>query len=275
MARTKSESRELKNIGYEMFIGALSILSILNLVLSYFFRDNQNLQYVVLIMNAFFMPIFLGDFLYRIFTTHAKSDYFFRNFGWADLLSSLPFPQTKILRMFRLWRVVRLARNFGIRNLMHEFIDNRAGNALLTVIFLVFCVLEFGSLAVLGAESSSPDANITNASSALWWTYVTITTVGYGDRYPVTNAGRLVGVLVMTAGVGLFGTLSGFLANTFLAPPKKRKEPEPTANGPNDVKARMAEIQCMLNAQDQAVSELRAKLEEMSKLLWPDESSKG
>lgn len=267
MARKEKRPQELKNIGYEMFIGALSILSILNLVLSYLFRQSQNLQYVVLVMNAFFMPIFLADFLYRILTAQSKAQYFFRNFGWADLLSSLPWPQLKILRMFRLWRVVRLVRGFGLRNLAREFIENRAANALLTVVFLVFCVLEFGSLAVLGAEQASPDANITNATSALWWTFVSITTVGYGDRYPVTNLGRLIGVVVMTAGVGLFGTLSGFLANTFLAPPKKRQAASPQQVDANDAKARIAEIQRMLEAQEQATSELKAKLEEVSKLL--------
>lgn len=137
----------------------------------------------------------------------------------------------------------------------------------MTVVFLVFCVLEFGSLAVLSAELSSPDANITNASDALWWTYVTITTVGYGDRYPVTNAGRLVGVLVMTAGVGLFGTLSGFLANTFLSPPKKKEEPAATSADANNPKAQLAELKRMMMAQEQAAADLRAKLDEIDKLL--------
>ena len=267
MAQTVKQPRELKNVGYEVFIGLLSILSILNLILSAVFRDSQALQYVVLIMNAFFMPIFLADFCYRFFTAPSKSGYFFRNFGWADLLSSLPFARTKILRLFRLWRVIRLMRNFGLRNLVREFVADRAGNALLTVVFLVFCVLEFGSLAVLSAELSSPDANITNASDALWWTYVTITTVGYGDRFPVTNAGRFVGVLVMTAGVGLFGTLSGFLANTFLTPPKKKEAPAATSADANDPKAQIAELRRMLMAQEQAAADLRAKLEEIDKLL--------
>ena len=109
-------------------------------------------------------PIFLGDFLYRLFTAEKKSTYFFRGFGWADLLSSLPFQQLKIFRVFRIWRVIRLFVEFGVRNLVKEFITHRAENALLTVGFLVLCVLEFGSLAVLKAESTSPDANITNAS---------------------------------------------------------------------------------------------------------------
>ncbi len=159
-------------------------------------------------------------------------------------------------------------RNFGLRNLARELIENRAANALLTVIFLVFCVLEFGSLGVLSAEQYAPNANITNASSALWWDIVTITTVGYGDRYPVTNAGRLVGVLVMIAGVGLFGTLSGFLANTFLAPPRKKQaEPAPVPADANDPKARLAEIRVMLEAQEKATADLKAKLDEIDNLL--------
>ncbi len=222
-------------------------------------------------MNGFFLPIFLADFIYRLLTAPSKAGYFFREFGWADLLSSLPFTQTKILRLFRLWRIIRLVRNFGFRNLLHEFVENRAGNALLTVVFLVFCVLEFGSLAVLGAEQYAPGANITNPSSALWWAYVTITTVGYGDRYPVTNLGRLIGILVMTAGVGLFGTLSGFLANTFLTPPKKKQPEAPpaaaNAAGTPDPKARIAELQNLLASQEQAINNIKAKLEELSQVL--------
>ena len=219
MPKPVSKRRELKPIGYELFIGALSVLSIINLVLLIVIRNDENLTTVLYIMNAIMFPIFLGDFLYRFFTTESKSGYFFRGFGWADLLSSLPFPQLKILRLFRLWRVIRLFIEFGARNLVRQFMLHRAENALLTVGFLVLCVLEFGSLAVLSAESTSPNANITNAADAIWWAYVTITTVGYGDKYPVTNAGRIVGIFVMTAGVGLFGTLSGFLANKLLTPP--------------------------------------------------------
>jgi voltage-gated potassium channel Kch len=266
MVQEKQDPKELKNIGYEIFIGALSVLSIVNMVLALLFRD-ATMQTVVGVMNAVFMPIFFGDFCYRFFTAASKSSYFFRKFGWADLLSSLPFPNLKILRVFRLWRVIRLMRNFGLRNLAHALVADRAGNALFMVIFLVFCVWEFGALGVLEAESRSPNANIINASDALWWDFVTITTVGYGDRYPTTNAGRIVGIFVMIAGVGLFGTLSGFLANTFLSPPKKEKEPPATAADANDPKAQLAELKRMVEAQEQAAADLRAKLEEIDKLL--------
>ncbi len=266
MTTNERKSQELKPIGYEIFIGALSVLSIFNLILLLFVKD-ESLAIVIYVINGFMMPIFLGDFLYRFFTTESKSGYFFRNFGWADLLSSLPFPQLKILRLFRLWRVIRLIRKFGARNLVSEFTAHRADNALLVVVFLVMCVLEFGALAVLKAEAASPNANITNASDAIWWAYVTITTVGYGDRYPTTNWGRIVGVLVMTAGVGLFGTLSGFLANKLLTPPSKKKAAEEPPADPSDPKAKLAELKRMIEAQEQAAADLRSKLDEMDKLL--------
>jgi voltage-gated potassium channel len=257
---------ELKPIGYELFIGALSILSILNLVLLLFVKDPA-LETVIYVINGFMMPIFLGDFLYRFFTTESKSGYFFRNFGWADLLSSLPFPQLKILRLFRLWRVYRLFIRFGARNLLNEFLAHRADNALFTVVFLVMCVLEFGALAVLKAELKSPDANITTASDAIWWAYVTITTVGYGDRFPTTNWGRIIGILVMTAGVGLFGTLAGFLSNKLLTQPPPKQAPAEASADAADPKARIAELKRMIEAQEKATADLRTKLEEIDQLL--------
>ncbi len=262
----KRINTELKPIGYELFIGALSVLSILNLVLLLFVKDPA-LETVIYVINGFMMPIFVGDFLYRFFTAQSKSGYFFRSFGWADLISSLPFPQLKILRMFRLWRVYRLFLKFGARNLLNEFLAHRADNALFTVVFLVMCVLEFGALAVLKAELSSPNANITTASDAIWWAYVTITTVGYGDRFPTTSWGRIIGILVMTAGVGLFGTLAGFLSNKLLTQPVPKEAPAEASADAADPKVRIAELKRMIEAQEKATADLRAKLDEIDQLL--------
>lgn len=256
---------ELKGIGYELFIGALSILSIVNLLMLYIVQEPA-LAEVLLVINAIMFPIFLGDFFYRLFTAENRAGYFVHGFGWADLLSSLPFQQVKIFRLFRIWRVIRLFMRFGVRDLVHEFIANRAANALLTVGFLVLCVLEFGSLSVLRAEIVSPDANITNAGDAIWWTFVTITTVGYGDRFPVTNWGRLIGGLVMVAGVGLFGTLSGFLANSFLSPPNPEKERSPDS-APGTPAARLATLTRMIEIQEKNTTELKTQLEELKKIL--------
>ena len=85
-------------------------------------------------------------------------------------------------------------------------------------------MLQFGSLGILRFEQYAPEGNIKTASDALWYVIVTISTVGYGDRFPTTNAGRLLGSLIIVVGVGIFGTFTGYLANLFLSP--RRSEPD-------------------------------------------------
>lgn len=218
------ERSELKSIGYEIFIGILSILSIVNLVLLFVVQD-KSLDTVLTVMNGIFSAIFVADFLYRIVTAPSAGAYFFRHFGWADLVASVPLAQFKILRVFRLVRVYRLLGDVGTRTVRRALIRDRAGSSLYVLLLMGILVLEFGSLLILRVEQNAPGANITTASDAIWYTVVTISTVGYGDQYPVTEAGRLVGTAVIVVGVGIFGTFTGYLANFFLSPRKKGSAP--------------------------------------------------
>lgn len=111
---------------------------------------------------------------------------------------------------------MQLFRRAGWKNIKTSFNNNRASVAIYTVFLIIILLLEFGSIGILAIEGTNPNANIRTASDALWWVYVTITTVGYGDTYPVTNGGRVLGAVVMLVGVGLFGVVTGFLANKFL-----------------------------------------------------------
>ena len=222
------QEEKLLPLGYEIFVGVLSILSILNLFLGWIWTD-PDMSGVLNIMNGIFSVVFLGDFTYRILTTHDKSGYFFRRFGWADLLASLPFQQTKILRVFRLFRVYRLMRNVGPKKILNTLTKDRAGSALYVLLIMGFLVMEFGALAILKAEKANPDANIQTASDAVWYVLVTISTVGYGDRYPTTGLGRIYGGIIILVGVGIFGTFTGFLANFFLSPGKKEEESDSPA----------------------------------------------
>ena len=225
MARVRSE---LKSTGYEIFIGVLSVLSIVNLVLMYAVVQDEALDAVLGLMNGLFSLIFLIDFTYRLATAPKRGAYFFRHFGWADLLASLPLPQFKILRVFRLVRVYRLLAALGPRTVMRTLVKDRAGSALYALLIMGVLVLQFGSLMMLRVEQYAPGANITSASDALWYTVVTISTVGYGDQYPVTDLGRVVGGVIIVVGVGIFGTFTGYLANLFLAP-RKGDAAEPAA----------------------------------------------
>lgn len=271
----KNTNRELKSTSYELFILLISILSLFNLLFLLIPGFDQTTKDVVRIMDGFITVLFMADFLYRLFTAESKTEYFFKNWGWADLLASLPVQQLKIFRVFRIIKVFRLLREFGLRNMLAEIRDNRAGSALYLTVFMVLLVLEFGGVAVVYLESSSPDANITNASDAVWWAFVTITTVGYGDQYPVTNNGRLLGMLVMVLGVGLFGVLTGFLANRFLTP---QEEGSPTEQGPaqeekeqevsagTDLNEQIKEFRKLLNEQEKTNAALKTKFKELERL---------
>jgi len=254
MSGNDEPQAELGNTGYEIFIGALSVLSLVNIVLFTLLRDPAT-QAIVQTIDVLLSLVFLIDFLVRLHRAPSRSDYFFRRFGWADLLASLPFPQVKILRVFRLIRVARLLRQYGARNIGRSLLKDRAGSALLTLLLIAVLVLEFGSLAMLGLERHAPDANIKTASDALWYIIVTMSTVGYGDRYPVSNGGREMGTFIIVVGVGIFGTLTGYLANLFLSP----REDEAAARGaaaPTNAAQQLRQLRELMEQQQATISKL-------------------
>jgi len=242
---------------YEIFVGALSVLSLVNIVLLILLRD-QATQNVVNVLDALLSLAFLIDFLARLHRARSRSEYFFRQFGWADLLASLPFPQVKVLRIFRLIRVARVMRRYGARNIVRSLAKDRAGSALLSLLLIGVLVLEFGSLLMLYLERNVPGANITTASDALWYVIATMSTVGYGDVYPVGNAGRELGSFIIVVGVGIFGTLTGYLANLFLSPQRTPPTPDTTSTG--ETQRRLEAVKDLLGRQQAAVAELEQML---------------
>jgi voltage-gated potassium channel Kch len=261
---------EMKDTTYELFIGALSVLSIVNLVL-FVIVSIPDLKGIILIINSGMSLIFIADFCYRLFSARSKSVYFLRQWGWADLLASVPVLGTNILCIFRILRVVRLRRKFGSKRMIKDFLANRSGSVLLSLLFLMILVLEFGGLAMLTVESKSPYANIMNASDVLWYIYVTVTTIGYGDQYPVTNAGRMIGVVIMTVGVGLFGTLTAYIAKYFIKPEDSQAdEPVESSASPDDLQIQMKEIKQALLAYEKTNNELKTRIEDLDNFIRND-----
>jgi len=218
-----TERLEVRNPGWEVFVLLLSLLSLANIVLLLLPMSGSATD-VVLIIDIPLCIVFIADFVYRYRAADSKRGYMLRGGGWLDLIGSLPFPGLRIARIYRVIKAAIAIRRHGGRGLLHDFLTERAQSAMYVVLVLVAVVLEFASIQVLRAESASPDANIQTASDALWWGYVTITTVGYGDQFPVTDQGRVVGVVLLTIGVGLFGTFTAFVANVFLSPKRLKGE---------------------------------------------------
>ena len=211
--------------GYELFIVALSIFSIGNVVIVLGPFD-QDTKAVALIIDVVLSLIFLADFFLRLSRSHPRRVYFIDHEGWLDLLGSLPFPLFRLLRLVRVTKAIRRVRAMGGRRVVRAVIRERAQSALLLATFLVIVIMEVGSILVVAAERGAPNANITTGGDALWWSLVSVTTVGYGDKFPVTALGRLIGSVMLITGVGLFGVFTGYIARVFLTP---RSEDNPEA----------------------------------------------
>lgn len=203
--------------GYEIFIGLLAVLSIVNLVIVYVPGFSEGAQQIARFMDAPLTVVFLFDFFRHLALSHPRRQYLIDERGWIDLLGSLPtiFP---ILRLFRFLRVWRLLRTYRPRDVFRTLRRDRAATALQLVLFLVLVVVEYGSMLVLSFEEFAPGANIKTGGVAIWWAFVSITTVGYGDYFPVTTGGRMTAVVMFWIAVALIGVLSAYLSNLFLRP---------------------------------------------------------
>ncbi|HEX4747328.1 MAG TPA: ion transporter [Gaiellaceae bacterium] len=252
MSAPPTDRADLKSTTYEFFMLAMAILSIANLpLLAIFSYQSQSWNLVFFIEGALTL-VFLIDFGYRLLTAESKKVYFIHEKGFLDLLSCVP--TFRIFRIFRIVRAVRIVQRLGGPRVFRELRQELASGALYLVVFVGITVLEIVGLLELRFEEDAPGANITTAGDALWWGYVTATTVGYGDQFPVTTGGRIAGLIMLTVGVALFATFSGFLANMFLSPRKPRLA-ESTAD--------LGEIRALLERQEETTGLLRAKIEQL------------
>lgn len=156
------------------------------------------------VMNGVWF-LFAAEFAVSLALAPNRGRWFVRHFH-EFLMVALPF-----LRPLRLLRLVTLV------TLLHR----RAGAAFRgrVTIFVVAAsslLVFIASLAELDAEQNAAGANIRSFGDSLWWAFVTITTVGYGDFYPVTLVGRLVAVGLMIAGIALIGTVTATFASWFV-----------------------------------------------------------
>lgn len=118
--------------------------------------------------------------------------------------------------MSRFVRIARLLRGKGKADLIEDVLKNRSHYTAFITILLAIIVLASSSVYVLQFESGAPEAKILTGRDAFWYSIVTITTVGYGDYYPVTQGGRITAMFIMIAGVGIIGVLASLLSNLLI-----------------------------------------------------------
>jgi len=209
---------ERENVGAtQLLLVGLSVYVLIALLAEAVVDLSPPTREILEVIDTCVCVVFLADFFYRLWRAPSKSD--FLRWGWIDFISSVPtLPMLRWGRVVRMVRVVRVLRGVRSAKVISSYLfKDRANGVLSTVVLACVLLVVVSSISILHVEKAA-DSNIRTAGDALWWSLSTVTTVGYGDRFPVTPEGRLFGVALMTAGVGLFGVFTGYIASWVLNP---------------------------------------------------------
>ena len=150
----------------------------------------------------------------------------------ADLLSILPFYLPfaltvdlrilRLLRLFRLFRLFKMTRYVESMRTFHNVFRAKRAELTLTVI-MILLLLIFASSAMYAAEHEAQPDKFSSIPETLWWGVVTLTTIGYGDVYPITSVGKVIGGIIAFLGIGLFALPAGILASGFSEELQRRR----------------------------------------------------
>jgi voltage-gated potassium channel len=221
--RGRAESGFGGTAAYQVFMLVLSAWALTLLAASVVLQLSEPTRQLLFWADTALCAFFFVDFVRSLYMAPKRFAWFIR-WGWLDLLSSIP--AIDALRVGRLARIVRIARVLrafrSARTIGHFMLNQRRNTAAYSALLFTVLLLTVCSIAILQIEPAA-GGTIATAEDALWWALVTMTTVGYGDLYPITTEGRLVAAALMIGGVGVFATLAGLLGSWMLAP-----APEPT-----------------------------------------------
>jgi voltage-gated potassium channel len=177
------------------------------LSLTFFIPSDSEIYQLISYFDFILCFVFLLDFITQFFKAKNKWKYFY-TVGWLDLLSSIPIVyEFRFIRLFRVFRVLRIIKS---TRLLIAFIRrNKATSLYGFIVFTAFVTLVITTTAILYIEKDV--GNIKTAEDALWWSFITITTVGYGDFYPVTGLGKLLASLLIFCGIASFGAVISYV----------------------------------------------------------------
>jgi len=220
-----NEPREDRSSGaYLLFMLAVSVFALLILGSEVALDLTPGSREILNYADDVLCGLFFIDFVLSLWRAENRWRYFVQ-WGWLDLLSSVPsidvLRSARLARVLRIFRVLRAVRAAKI--LADIIIRHRAKNALMAAALIALLLVVFASIGMLHFETG-PGANIKTPQDAAWWAIETITTVGYGDRFPVTPEGRVLAAVLMICGVGLIGIFTGFVAYWFMRPSETRKD---------------------------------------------------
>jgi voltage-gated potassium channel len=237
-----SEDKKDLNYYFDVFIMSLIILNVIALILASDQKINQKFSVEFYFFEVFSVIVFSIEYFIRLWTCVEKEPYrhpikgrikfIFSPLAIIDLLAILPFYLPfvgvdlrflRLLRVFRIFRLLKMARYSNAFTMIKDVLKDKKEELLVTLLFIVIILVLVSSLMFYVERDVQPEA-FGSIPKAIWWGVVTLTTVGYGDIYPVTALGKILGGVITLLGVGLIALPSGILASGYTEQIQKRKE---------------------------------------------------
>lgn len=218
---------------FDYTIQTLIVLSLVSFTLETIPQYSQKWSTEFNIFESFVITVFTAEYLLRILVSHRKTKYIFSFYGIIDLLAILPFyiatnvdlRTIRLFRLFRLLRLLKLARyNDALLRMKKAIILAKDELVIFSVLTLI--LLYLSAVGIYYFENEVQPDKFSSIVDSLWWSVATLTTVGYGDVYPVTTGGRLFTFFVLMIGLGIVAVPAGIFASAFSAARKESTESE-------------------------------------------------
>ncbi|MCG9655986.1 ion transporter [Vibrio mediterranei] len=207
---TKTETKPLSLLSLFLSFMALFVISAL-----LFAPINSDERTVLIGLDFIICSLFLLQLFIDLIRSTDRLQ--FMKTHWIDFVASVPMIEPlRFARVFHIFRVILVIRSGEA--LLRQLARNKHETTIASILLLLILLITAGAGLMLWAEGDDPEANIQHIGDAVWWAFVTVSTVGYGDHYPVTGLGKALAGVIIICGVGLFGMTSGLITSLLSSP---------------------------------------------------------
>jgi voltage-gated potassium channel len=205
---------------FAFFIQALILISIITFSIETIPNLKPQTRTIIESIELVCVIVFTIEYLLRIFVADRKPKFIFSFFGIIDLLAILPFylsfgvdlRSLRALRFLRLFRVLKLVRYNRAMNHFTRAIKS-AKEEIFLFIFITLILIYFAAVGIYYFENQAQPEHFSSIFDSLWWAIITLTTVGYGDVYPITVGGKIFTFLILMIGLGIVAIPTGIISS--------------------------------------------------------------
>lgn len=224
-----NDNKVSRSFGF--FIQALILLSVITFSIETIPNLKPRTRIVLKVIEWFSVIVFSIEYILRIYVADSKPKFVFSFFGIIDLLAILPFylsfgvdlRSLRALRFLRLFRILKLVRYNRAMNHFTRAIKS-AKEEILLFLFITLILIYFSAVGIYYFENQAQPEHFTSIFDSLWWAIITLTTVGYGDVYPITVGGKVFTFFILMIGLGIVAIPTGIISSALTKSVDKKQD---------------------------------------------------